>query len=513
MARARRRFLGNQRGNVAMLVAFSMMPITIAALGAVDVFRATSAKVQLQDALDAAALGAAKINSTTASDIQAEGMRILNANITANPDFAVGTTAFTLTSDGRVVATSSATIQPLVAGLMTGGPVSLGASSEVMRANSKVEIALVLDNTGSMAGTKLTNLKLAATNFITTMQSAQSRSIQPDAVKISLVPFSQTVRIGSTYRNSTWIDQNGASPINNEIFTNASGTYTANRFTLLTKLGTTWGGCVEARKAPYDVQDTEPVTTTPATLYTPYFAPDEPDNFTSSASPNNYLTDTNTSSNWKVRQGSIDKYVAKTGLSTSKGPNNGCSMQALQRLGQNFSTLTSTVNAMVATGDTDIPLAMAWGWNTLSPNLPFADGRAYNTDKNKKIIILMTDGENTITDNTASANRSYYSGAGYVWQGRVLQANGSPLNSTTSTQATRTAAMDSRLALICQNMKASDKDIEIYTIRVEVTSGTSTVLKNCATDSDHYFDVQNANTLNSVFQTIAGQIANLHLSK
>jgi hypothetical protein len=188
-------------------------------------------------------------------------------------------------------------------------------------------------------------------------------------------------------------------------------------------------------------------------------------------------------------------------------------MQALQRLGQNFSALTSTVNAMVAAGDTDIPLAMAWGWNTLSPGLPFADGQPYNTAKLKKIVVLMTDGDNTITDNTSSANRSYYSGLGYIWQGRVLQADSTPLNALTSSQSTRTAAMDARLALICLNMKASDKDIEIYTIRVEVTSGTSTVLKNCATDINHYFDVQNASTLDAVFQTIAGQIANLHLSR
>jgi hypothetical protein len=48
---------------------------------------------------------------------------------------------------------------------------------------------------------------------------------------------------------------------------------------------------------------------------------------------------------------------------------------------------------------------------------------------------------------------------------------------------------------------------------VEVSSGTSTVLQNCASGTDHFFDVQTASQLNSTFQSIANQIANLHLAK
>jgi hypothetical protein len=79
-----------------------------------------------------------------------------------------------------------------------------------------------------------------------------------------------------------------AAPIDREIFWDkaTATTINANRFTLLGNMGQSWGGCVETRAHPYDVQDTAPTTGTPATLYTPYFAPDEPDSRSKSGNAN-----------------------------------------------------------------------------------------------------------------------------------------------------------------------------------------------------------------------------------
>lgn len=183
------------------------------------------------------------------------------------------------------------------------------------------------------------------------------------------------------------------------------------------------------------------------------------------------------------------------------------------RLSQDWSDLRTHVDAMQATGNTNIPMGLVWGWHTLTPNLPFADGLAYGTPKHKKIVVLMTDGDNIMSDASGTGNRSNYNGAGYVWQGRIVTNNAtlSRLTSTGSSQATRTAALDYRLQELCKNMK--QKDIEIYAVRVEVATGASTVLENCATNPGYYYDVQNSSQMNAVFQQIAGQIAALHLSK
>jgi hypothetical protein len=291
------------------------------------------------------------------------------------------------------------------------------------------------------------------------MKTASDKAIEANSVKIAVVPFANTVRVdGPTYRNATWVDQNGISPINNEIFTTATGTQFANRFTLFTTLGTTWSGCFEMRKAPYDVQDTAPTTGTPATLYTPFFAVDEPDSQTSGYSAdyqNDYVKDYASgsgSTNWRVRQGLVNKYgnQKKASLTSGFGPNRGCGVSKLQRLSTDFNALTTLVNNLSAEGNTNIPMGLMWGWNTVSPNGPFADGVAYGTPKYKKIIVLMTDGENTM-DQRNTPNDGTYAATGYIWQQRVLKANGSPLDVGASS-STRTAALDSRLALLCQNI-------------------------------------------------------------
>lgn len=519
MLRWLRSALRDNRANVAVTVALSLAPLSLAALGALDIARATAAKLVLQDALDAATLATAKSTASDATQLQTTGDRILHQNLVLDSSVTLASDMFVFGTGGTVVANASAAVRPLVIGFITGGNIIVGAHTEVKRAGYELEIALVLDNTGSMQGTKLKNLKTAAGNFIDTMAKAAAQTTDPNAVKISLVPFSQSVRVDSSYASATWLDVNGASTANNALFPDDNGApQQTRRFDLFNQLGITWAGCVEMRKPPYDIDDTAPDSTAEA-LVVPYFAPDEPDNSDSNGQgySNNYIKDKSGHTNQRGAQSDTAKYKnASVNAWSSRGPNNGCDMQALQRLTTNWTALKSAISSMKATGQTNIPLGMAWGWHTLSPNTPFADGVAYGTPKHKKIVILMTDGENTMFNapnmgsTPTNANVTDYNGAGYLWEGRLLNpTTGQPLVS--GTEADRTAALDDRLQKLCANMKA--KDIEIYTLRVEVTNGTSTVLQSCASGADHYFDVKNSASLDAIFQQIANGIASLHLSK
>jgi Flp pilus assembly protein TadG len=515
----------DRSGNVAMMLALAIVPLSLAAMGAVDLTRGITAKVELQDALDAAALAAGRTNSTDSAVLQSVGQRILTQNLAGESDFTVTSSSFTLGTNNTIVASVQASFSPSVGGLVGSATMTLSASTEVIRANDLLEIALVLDNTGSMANSlsggssKISYLRGAAANFVDTMSAAAAQSTTPNSVKISLVPFANTVKVGSSYSSASFIDTGAASPINDEIFTKTGpgDTQHANRFTLFSQLRTSWGGCVESRKAPYDIQDTAPDSFTPATLFTPFFAPDEADGVRGA---NDYVNEPHKdafgrSLSWWERQGNLTKYTTTptATLDSSTGPNAGCTMQQIQRLSTDYGTLKAAISAMAASGDTNIPLGLVWGWHTLSPVGPFADGVPYLTAKHKKIVVLMTDGENTMTANSAISDNSYYSGNGYVWQGRVLQSNGTPLTDINSDAATRTAAMDDRLSKLCTNMKAASVGIEIYAIGVGVTSSSRSLLQSCASGSDHYFDVTAGSDLNATFQSIANQIAQLHLSK
>lgn len=502
-------FRRDEGGNIAITAAIAVPVLALVSFALLDVNRASTQKRELQDALDAAALYAARSPAVTDADLQKVGAKVLVAQLGTMQDASLVSSSFKLGKNGEVVATAQASVKPFVSNLWLQRDMMVGASSEVLRSMNRIELALVLDNTGSMAGSKLSNLKIAAKNLIDTLAASAARSSEPNPVRIGIVPFSQTVKVGAAYKSQTWIDQTGAAPINKEIFWDkATGApVNANRFTLLSNMGQTWGGCVETRAQPYDVQDTAPAVGTPATLYTPYFAPDEPDDEDESDNgdfgyfSNNYLPDeVYSSSNWKIPQGNVGKYdqAPKSG----RGPNRGCDMQPIMRLTTNWSSLKSLVDGMVATGNTNIPIGAAWGWNLLSPNGPFADGSPYGTAKLSKIAIIMTDGDNVMS-NASNDNQSNYNALGYLWQNR-LGINGGG-------EGARTAAMDKRLALLCENMKA--KGIVVYTVRVEVKSGASALLKKCATSADRYYDVQNANDLNDVFQRIAGEISNLRISK
>lgn len=505
----------DDRGNVAITVAIAMLPISFGTLAAVDLARGASARVQLQDALDAAALGAARSTSNDPAMLQASGERLLRQNLALGSDFELMSSSFRFGEGNRVLASAQIRVEPYVAGMIGAPNMDINVSTDVVRAGMKLEIAMVLDNTGSMdQNNKMFYLKDAATKFVSKMEEASKGASEPNTIKISLVPFSHTVRLSpSLYRNAAWIDQNGVSPINNEIFTTAEGTQWANRFTLFQQLGESWAGCVESRQAPYDVQDTPP--SAGATLFTPYFAPDEPDvkaDWYFDSFPHNYLSDeVKKGADWRVRFGNLAKYNKSFRTDPNKGPNTGCNISTIVRLTTDFSALRTAINQMNASGSTNIPIGLVWGWHTLAPMAPFNDAVPYRTDKHKKIVVLMTDGLNEIRQ-IDTPNGSTYTGIGHARQGRIIKADGTPMNQNTSDQD-RTAALDHRLSLLCNNMKAAAKDIEIYTIRVEVNSGSSNVLRNCASSPDNYYDVKNASQMALAFQSIAGQIAALHLAR
>ncbi|MBS0409430.1 MAG: pilus assembly protein [Proteobacteria bacterium] len=535
LARVMSVFTRNE-GSVAVQFALLALPLCILAFGLMDVNRATVAKQQLQDALDAATLLAARTTTaTTDSALTAVGKPALQSNLTNLSGATLSTATFSL-SGSYINGNATITMTPIVANLWMNGDMTITATSQVVRTMDDLEVALVLDNTGSMASTlgststsKISALQTASQNLVTTLFAAAANSADPtNAVKISVVPFSHTVNVGSGYQNATWISPGLPSAYGTDNFSTAG----TNRFTMLSQMGLSWKGCVEMRKAPYDTQDDAPTSATPATMVVPYFAPDEPDSGkTSYTYYNNWITNDVTSSTTPAtRQNYVPKYAAsnKSKLASAPywasggvtgtddfGPNRECGIASLQTLSNSETTVNAKLQSMVAQGNTNIAMGLAWGWLTLSPNGPFANGVAYNTANHDKIVVLLTDGDNTNDDKNSSShannhNNSIYTGIGYIGQGRLLNSSGVALG-TSSTATQRRDAIDSRELLLCTNMKA--KNVIIYTIGVGVSSHSQTILQQCASGTDHYYDVTDASQLTSVFNAIAGSIQNLRLSR
>jgi hypothetical protein len=342
-------------------------------------------------------------------------------------------------------------------------------------------------------------------------------------VRIGVVPFAGSVNVGAQHRDSGWIDTEGLSPVHHENFAEPR-----SRLALFDQLGTPWRGCVEARPAPYDVTDAPGSSANPATLFVPMLAPDEPDsgNADGATYPNNYLNDFGGSCPVpeqicvkKNKSGACTEYgpapltptIAQArmckyeGVSppSGLGPNYNCTSAPLLDLTTYKEDVVSAINGMVANGFTNIGEGLMWGWRLLSPGAPFTQGRSWNDLHNQKVIVLMTDGENTYTRYANNHNWTFYGAFGYAAKGR--------LGATNSASAV-VNQMNAKTRAACTNAKANG--IIVYTIAFRLESNVSTraLLAECATDTSKAFTASDGAALYNAFQAIGREISNLRVA-
>ena len=571
------RFLRNRRGSVLPTFAIALIPLLVSTGAVIDYTNAFDEKTMVQDAMDSAALAAGKqIGIMTTDEVKIEAGNFFDSNIdgkvTQTP------TLVTAISGATIDLTTTLHVKTYFLGLIGLDEFIFDLKAQATLAMGTLEVALVLDNSGSMSGSKISTLRTAATDLTNTLFGLGTTSTKPDPVKVSLIPFAGAVNVGSSNKTSGWMDTTAVSPYHGETFEGYSGSppvsnnspAAINLFTLFDSMngaGNAWAGCVEERPAPYDVQDDEATTATPATMFVPMFAPDEPDNWTCTdlacPSPtyrtgsgsnrrynraltgardhNNYLPDfptgagkcSGTNANWTCKNGTCGggsgvteqtalartcKYgtpankvtpVALTvslsggGSSYPGGPNFMCTTGALTPLSTNQSDITTKISAMQANGITNITAGLMWGWRTLSPTAPFTEGRANDVADNQKIIILMTDGENTYFAN-GKFTKSHYGAWGYVWKQH--------LGTNSSDEDDMEDKEDERLAAACDN--ANTAGTKIYTVAFQISDpDTLQLLTDCATEPDMAYQSSSNSALLAAFTAIGDDISLLRVSQ
>jgi Flp pilus assembly protein TadG len=159
-----------------------------------------------------------------------------------------------------------------------------------------------------------------------------------------------------------------------------------------------------------------------------------------------------------------------------------CPLQ-MMGLSYDWTTMNSLVDRMSPGGTTNQPIGLVWAWQSLVGGGPLTappkDPKYQYTD----VIILLSDGLNT-------QNR---------WSKDASDIDSRMYNPSDGKGT-------------CANIKKAG--ITIYTIQVN-TGGdpTSTLLKNCATDTTKFFMLTASNQIVGVFNQIGTNLAQLHISK
>ncbi len=626
------RFHRNEKGAVALIFGLSIVPILGLTGAAVDYNRASQLRARMAAASDAAVLVGVKAPATaTLAQRQAAANAAFAANlgVDANLTGVSGTLTKLNGNAYRYEATAdyNFTVLGLLPGL--GNTTRLGVISEANGGEGKLEVALVLDNTGSMVN-DMSALRRAAKDFTNMLFDSSGDS---GDLKMSVVPYVAAVNPGRLNLGMSAVDTRGdgqwhAANLrgrwigfipdcnNNPFWTpgpgggggppgpgpgtpgdgaflqdafrkfaefgkellgiksaaaqvgtygtpNRTAPFTGQTITLnppyvpstrsallptgfnrdswapcvirnpdkisnldlfdgiRTRAGgrAQWKGCVEARPEPFDVTDDPPVPGDARTQFVPYFWPDEPGRSSQGRDlgyANNYIDDGELPTGWDRGwewewQANLFKYDgANRGANfsenppNSSGPNMACPDELL-RLTSNRSQVLNKVQNLSHWwgGGTISSEGIMWGWRTLSPNAPFADGAPYGTRDNKKVLVIMTDGENLIGGNNVNGPvMSHYSAYGYMRWGRFPSEN--------FQAASR--YLDDRMRLACSNAKA--KNVQVITILFRVdTQSSKDLLRNCASSGQLFFLARDQNELQRAFTEVAALISKIRLTK
>jgi len=346
------RFLRDRNAGVAPLLGLCLLPLLGAIGAAVDYSRAASVRTSLQMALDSTALMLSKeAQGLDTAQLAAKATSYFSA-LFKRPE-AIGAkiaTEFGAPQQGTfsLKVTGTATVPTIFWRVLGTDKVDIKATGEVVWGIKKLNLALALDNTGSMSSSgKMTELKAAAHTLLTTLKNAEKI---PGDIKVSIIPFAVDVNVGTGNVSASWInwtgstdswdDNNGtcsksiSNPKTKAKCTSAGGVWTPASHS-------TWNGCVMDRDPNYDVMNT---ATGPS------------------------------STNYYANQASA------------------CPV-AMMPLSTDWTALNNKVDAMSPTGKTNVTIGLQMAWQSLSPVAPFnAPAPAPDLDK---VIILLTDGDNT----------------------------------------------------------------------------------------------------------------------
>ena len=211
-----KKFVANQSGAAAMVLAVASLPLVMAAGAAVDYGNSVAVQARLQAATDAAALAAGRESNRTHAELEQIANEYFKSNYAAAPDAEQPSMTLSVEADGRLQVNGQVQVQNYLIAVAGYDKTTVTAKSQVSKDATGLEVALVFDNTGSMGNqSRLSTLKIAARDFVNILFGPRETAA---TLKIAVVPFSQFVNVGPGNANQDWIDKAGLNPFSKANF-------------------------------------------------------------------------------------------------------------------------------------------------------------------------------------------------------------------------------------------------------------------------------------------------------
>ncbi|MEM9725922.1 MAG: TadE/TadG family type IV pilus assembly protein [Pseudomonadota bacterium] len=450
------KLLRDRRGAFNTLFAVALPTALLMTGAGVDLARTLNSKQTLTRALESAALASASLRNVNDARTLIDEYIVANASHDAYLANTLQLSIDTRNSlNSRLTElTATASVPTFFLGVIGIDEVDITASVSAFEATQDIEISMVLDVSTSMSGGRLSNLKIAATDFVETML----RDDRADYTSINLVPFGGTVNIGRDLFDEL------ATPLGAATVDPSSADYAIGD-------GVPTGGfrfsdgdyCVEAARADYNNGDVIPLQ---SRSQLPHF--------------------------WKYRN--FNPWCPEEESAVLLNSNRPGDLRA--RI-QNF-TLSD---------GTGMNIGAMWGYKALSPQWRgrlggnFPQRPANHGEETIKILVLMTDGGITGQARVLDFNDVRSRNPNEQWILRGGNPNSEVGGNTGSGQFRQ----------ICNLAKADN--IIVYTVGFQIrrNSNPDKLLAECASDASKYFFVESLD-ISEAFSSIAASINALRIT-
>lgn len=557
-------FRADERGSMTILALTLLSAAALLGGLAVDVMRFENRRTLMQTALDLCVLNAASLrqtlNETTLFNdcVRKAGMTGTVTKLTVTEGY----------SSKSVSASAEEVVNTMFLGMIGMDTLKVTAVSSAMERVGNVEVSLVLDVSGSMAGTRLTNMKAAAKDFVRTLLSDDSEG----RVLITLVPYNGQVNLGDYLAQKYTVTN---TPFNS---TNIPDVRNVR--------------CVDLPSTAYAGTAISRTLSLPATTYVDTYSTTWTSGYAGPTDSNYALP--STANMWcPATASAVSGNVVRLPGFTLPGQ-----QATVDTPSKRVQALNAAIDSLTAIGATSINAGMRWGLAMLDPSMnsiydefisagqmpESADSRPlpFNDPDVLKVIVLMSDGENFMEERTRDGFRSgtpvasapaasrspmspiwigtdgnysiFHSGRsdtsdhyvphlgawratpwvnssnsgsatnltwGQVWE-RVrmswvayqLYARPGMMTYTNAMNMFRAqtpiADMNTQLQTVCTT--ARNSNVVVYTIAFEAPTNGQTQLRSCATTTSRYYTASST-TISQVFASIAGNISKLKLTQ